>query len=133
MHVAGDDAIVEVVMRTVQRLCKELKREELGLLWDCLLEEMSCLLPDMNLEGVADAKTEPIMHHSMTIKPPLDVCMKNENDMPAKLAVTVIGESQRREDFVQLGRLLSLLNVILEFQNGNKVSGKITMLPTLLL
>ena len=70
----GDDAIVEVVIRTVQRLCKELKREELGLLWDCLLEEMSCLLPDMNLEGVADEKTEPIMHHSMTIKPPLDIC-----------------------------------------------------------
>lgn len=118
----GDDAIVEVVMGTVQRLCKELKREELGLLWDCLLEEISFLLHDINVEGVDDAMNEPIMHRSMASETPLDTFIKNKDDMPSKHAITVIGERQRKEDFVQLSRVLSLLNVILEFQNGMKVN-----------
>ncbi|KAH9312457.1 hypothetical protein KI387_027492, partial [Taxus chinensis] len=117
----GFNWIVVVVKGTFQRLCGELKREELSLLWDCLLEEISCLLPDFCVAGLNEEipKSE---HHFMTKETQLDTLTEERDNVSSRHVIIDIGDNKKREDIIHLSRLLTLLNAILEFQNGSKVN-----------
>ncbi|XP_057867600.2 uncharacterized protein LOC131074886 isoform X2 [Cryptomeria japonica] len=117
----GVNMIIEVVMGTFQRLCGELNREDLRLLWDCLLEETSCLLHNSCVEGVNDVDPESL-HHLPTKEPLADTIMEEQDNVSSRHALMGVGDIKKKEDFIHLSRVLSLLNVILEFQNGSKVN-----------
>lgn len=122
---------LKVVTETLQRISEDVHREKLNLLWTCLLEEINRELDDVSgssLQLLHDSSAEDISHKTETV-PGVD---KSSQD-GADEAVPQLGNAPFQVEWqLHLSACLSLLNGVLEHRKGSRVSGKFSVMGSVL-
>ena len=103
----GDKVMVQVLSETFSRLCEELDRKKLSLLYACLLDEMNSLFetPSRNMvEKTLENDSNEVLQNEIQLNEVLHI--SKDKDVQEKQLIIV-----------------SLLNNLLEFRNGKQVNG----------
>jgi hypothetical protein len=112
----GGKIMSEVLSETFSRLCKDLDRKKLSLLYAYLLEEMNSLLerPDGNMAEKGEKNGELGIAEDFG-----DGVLPNEK--PSNEFHHISKETDGYQEKLMI--VLSLLNNLLEFRNGKQVNG----------